>query len=550
MKLNKFSLIFGIIPIAFVLFFVFNKDININIINSISSIKSMLEHRFNLIPKTLNASTIINRCKLEDKSDLLFSNVSNNFELIKLYTNSTNENLSSLFEEENLNYSLIQVPDFKIEKNIIFSLKSGYFLNVSLIENNANKHMANLTIYNSTYKNGICSYNINFTRNIFNLIISCFSQEVNNLFCIYVSEQNPNGYINKLRLIQLSFELNNLSKKSDIFLMTFNYEINNIKAITISENEAAILVYKNKNEVDLYVLGNLLKKVKKYSKCNNYPKLIKRTTNLTEERKAFKIFDDSHKVYIEGHRGETSKFYENTISSFKQAIKSQLDSIELDIWLTRDNVPIVIHSQIEGTFAKYIKRKEKNKKLKINNVTYSYIEEINRENKGKEIPTLEEVLDLCKDKIFINIEIKDFQYELAFKIVIDLIKKKSMFNQISISSLRHQYSKIIEEYNKNNEIKIECGYIYYPDVAPNDFTNTRGCSLNVHVGVVDDVLVKRAHKNGIPVLVYFRMDDLENDSIYKELFDYGVDVICCNSPTKALKYRDKYYKNKNRKKKL
>ena len=178
-------------------------------------------------------------------------------------------------------------------------------------------------------------------------------------------------------------------------------------------------------------------------------------------------------------------------------------------------MPIVIHSQIEGTFAKYIKRKEKNKKLKINNVTYSYIEEINRENKGKEIPTLEEVLDLCKDKIFINIEIKDFQYELAFKIVIDLIKKKSMFNQISISSLRHQYSKIIEEYNKNNEIKIECGYIYYPDVAPN-----------------------------------FRMDDLENDSIYKELFDYGVDVICCNSPTKALKYRDKYYKNKNRKKKL
>ena len=546
--LKKFSLIFGIIPIAFILFFVFNGKININ--NSISSIKSMLEHKFNLIPKKLNSSTIINKCKLEDKSDLLLSKVSNNFELIKLYTNSTNNNLSFIFEDKNLNYTLIQVPDFKIEKNKIFSLKSGYFLNVSLIDNLPNKLMANLTMYNSTYKNGICTYYLNFTKNIFNLIISCFAQEINNLFCIYVSEQNPNGYINKLRLIHLSYDLNNLSKKSDIFLLTFNYEINNIQALTISESEAAIFIYKNKDEIELYILGSLLKKVKKYNKCNNYPKSQKKTMNLTEERKAFSIFEDSHKVYIEGHRGETSKFYENTISSFKQAIKSKLDSIELDVWLTKDNVPIVIHSQREGTFSKYVKRKEKNKKLKINNVTYSYIETINKENKGKEIPTLEEVLDLCKDKIFINIEIKDFQYELAFNIVINLLKKKNMFNQISISSLRHQYSKLIEEYNKKNKIKIECGYIYYPDVAPNNFINTRGCSLNVHVGVVDDILVKKAHKNGIPVLVYFRMDDDEDDSIYQELFDYGVDVICCNSPAKALNFRDKYYKNKNRKKKL
>ena len=347
-----------------------------------------------------------------------------------------------------------------------------------------------------------------------------------------------------------SFDLYNLTKKSDIFLLNYNYQINNIQAFKISESEAAVLIYKKNNETDLYILGSLLKRFKKYNKCSNYGKTIKKQMNLTEERKAFKIFEDSHKVYIEGHRGETSKYYENTMSSFKQAIKSKLDSIELDVWLTKDNVPIVIHSQLEGTFAKYIKKNEKNKKLKINNVTYSYIEEINKESKGKEIPTLEEVFNLCKDKIFINIEIKDFQYELAFNAVTDLIKKKNMFNQISISSLRHQYSKLIEEYNKNNEIKIECGYIYYPDIAPNDFTNTRGCSLNVHVGVVDDILVKKAHKNGIPVLVYFRMNDEEDDSIYQELFDYGVDVICCNSPSKALKFRDKYYKTKNRKKKL
>ena len=546
--LYKFSIIFGIIPIAFILFFVFIDNITIN--NSILSIKSIIEHRFNLKTKKLNSSTIINKCKLSGESHLLLSNVSNNYELIILYTNSTNKNLSNIFEEENLKYSLIQVPNIKIDKNKIFNLKSGYFLNVSLIENTRNKLKANLSIYNSTYKNGICAYYINFIENIYDLIISCFSQDINNLFCIYVSEQNPNFYISKLRLIQLSFDLNHLTKKSDIFLRAFNYEINNIQALPISESEAALLVYNKKNEIDLYYIGSLLKKVKKYNKCHNYPKITKKEMNLTEKRKAFKIFDRSHKVYIEGHRGETSKFYENTISSFKQAIQSNLDSIELDVWLTMDNVPIVIHSQSKGTFGKFAKRDEKKEKLKIKNVTINYIKEINKESKGKEIPTLEEVLDLCKDKIFINIEIKDFQYKLAFNIVIDLIKKKNMLNQISISSLRYQYLKLIEKFNKNNKIKVECGYIYYPNVAPNDFSNTRGCSLNVHVGVVDDILVKNAHQNGIPVQVYFKKNDEENDSIYKELFNYGVDVICSNSPIKALKFRDKYYKEKNKRKKL
>ena len=546
--LYKFSILIGIIPIAFILFFVFIDNITIN--NSISSIKSIIEHRFNLKTKILNSSTIINKCKLSGESHLLLSNVSNNYELIILYTNSTNKNLSNIFEEENLKYSLVQVPNIKIDKNKIFNLKSGYFLNISLIENSPNKLKANLSIYNSTYKNGICAYYINFIENIYDLIISCFSQDINNLFCIYVSEQNPNGYISKLRLIQLSFDLNNLTKKSDIFLRAFNYEINYIQALPISESEAALLVYNKNNEIDLYYIRSLLKKVKKYNKCHNYPKITKKEMNLTEKRKAFKIFDRSHKVYIEGHRGETSKFYENTISSFKQAIQSNLDSIELDVWLTMDNVPIVIHSQSKGTFGKFAKMDEKKEKLKIKNVTINYIKEINKESKGKEIPTLEEVLDLCKDKIFINIEIKDYQYKLAFNIVIDLIKKKNMLNQISISSLRYQYLKLIEKFNKNNKIKIECGYIYYPNVAPNDFSNTRGCSLNVHVGVVDDILVKNAHQNGIPVQVYFKKNDEENDSIYKELFNYGVDVICSNSPIKALKFRDKYYKEKNKRKKL
>ena len=41
------------------------------------------------------------------------------------------------------------------------------------------------------------------------------------------------------------------------------------------------------------------------------------------------------------------------------------------------------------------------------------------------------------------------------------------------------------------------------------------------------------------------MADKESNELYQKLFDYGIDVICCNEPLKAKEFRDNvYYKNK------
>ena len=68
----------------------------------------------------------------------------------------------------------------------------------------------------------------------------------------------------------------------------------------------------------------------------------------TIQRYSHDIFKKPHKVFIEGHRGVNREFFENSIESFKQAIKYNLDSIELDIWLTKDKIPIVIHGGFRG----------------------------------------------------------------------------------------------------------------------------------------------------------------------------------------------------------
>ena len=54
--------------------------------------------------------------------------------------------------------------------------------------------------------------------------------------------------------------------------------------------------------------------------------------------KSFDIFKPNHIPYIQGHRGVNKEFPENTLRSFQNAIDNGIDGVELDIWLSKDNI--------------------------------------------------------------------------------------------------------------------------------------------------------------------------------------------------------------------
>ena len=264
------------------------------------------------------------------------------------------------------------------------------------------------------------------------------------------------------------------------------------------------------------------------------------------QRHSFDIFKKPHKIFIEGHRGVNRECLQNTIESFKQSIKYNLDSIELDIWLTKDNIPIVMHGGLKGSlyeFIKYIGFFYFPKDLTLEEFSKLEIGE-----SGQNIPTLEQVLDLCKNTIFINIELKDPNINETFNQVIKLLEEKKMLNQIAISSFNINYYDLILKYNLKHEEKIEFGKIYDSSLFP--FFKKFDCdlkniSLNIYHKEITKEIVDSAHEKGNAVMAWFKMKDKENEDIYKRLFDCGIDVICCNEPNKAKEYRDnKYYNNK------
>ena len=268
------------------------------------------------------------------------------------------------------------------------------------------------------------------------------------------------------------------------------------------------------------------------------------------KRKSFDIFKKGHKLFIEGHRGVNRECYQNSIQSFSKAIEYELDSIELDIWLTKDKIPIILHGGDQGQLYDHIEDKI-DKKLTANDLTLEELQKLRlKGEKIQKIPKFSEILDLCKDKIFINIEIKDPNINETFKEVITLIEEKKMISQIAISSFHHEYYDLISKYNNEHDEKIEFGFLYFDTtekdklIRPINY-NYKNCSMNIYQKDITKKIVDKAHEHGMAVLVWFKMKDDESVELYKKLFDYGIDAMCCNEPKKAKEFRDNvYFQNK------
>src|SRR6056297_1860736 len=123
-------------------------------------------------------------------------------------------------------------------------------------------------------------------------------------------------------------------------------------------------------------------------------------------------------VSIIAHRGFNKEYPENTLVAFEKAIEAGADYIELDVHFSKDREIVVIH---DGNT-----RRTGDKSFEVEETALEKLKTVDM-GQGEKIPTLEEVVDLCKGKIGVQIEIKG--NGLA-KSVVDLVEKKDMVDQV------------------------------------------------------------------------------------------------------------------------
>ncbi|MBP1930575.1 glycerophosphodiester phosphodiesterase [Ammoniphilus resinae] len=161
---------------------------------------------------------------------------------------------------------------------------------------------------------------------------------------------------------------------------------------------------------------------------------------------------------IFAHRGAAHRYPENTFPAFKEALRLGASGLELDVQLTKDGYPVVIHD--------FRVNRTTNGRGLVKNYT---LKEIKALSAGSwfhprfahlKIPTLEEVLIKAKElPILLNIELKNLliKNENLESEVIRLVCKYGMEKQIYLSTFNPESISRIRHLNPN----IQTSFLYF-----------------------------------------------------------------------------------------
>jgi len=241
-----------------------------------------------------------------------------------------------------------------------------------------------------------------------------------------------------------------------------------------------------------------------------------------------------YSMRIEGHRGAGYLEPENSLKAFKRAIQLGLEGVEFDVWLTKDDIPIVLHG-IEGGIVEL----EADGKELIGNIESKNLNSYTLKN-GEKIPTLAQVLDICKDRVCLNIEIKETK-EIVVEKIMDLLQERNMFEQITFSSFVHTHREVLTKDVANRKLANPVTFGFLMRILnrklPDYERETKaGDSLNVDIRYLekhrDECLehIAKAKSRKMKISFWFPMEYTHEESFYDDLQFIGVDTIITNKP--------------------
>lgn len=158
-------------------------------------------------------------------------------------------------------------------------------------------------------------------------------------------------------------------------------------------------------------------------------------------------------VEVTAHRGGAKMAPENTLSSMKYAVKAMADVAEIDVQETKDGVIVLLHdTNLKRTTGI---------NANIWDLTYEEVSQLdagvkfNKKFLGEQIPTLEQVIQYCKGKIRLNIEVKyNGHNKNIVQKVVNIIEDNDFINDCVLTSMNY---KFLKEAKKENP-KIRTGY--------------------------------------------------------------------------------------------
>lgn len=233
-----------------------------------------------------------------------------------------------------------------------------------------------------------------------------------------------------------------------------------------------------------------------------------------------------------GHRGAAGEAPENTWPAFERARSAGAHGFEIDVLLTRDRAPVVVHDltleRIAGGHGA---------------VQSMNLRELSRldvgshfgpEHSGERIPRLEDVLDTYGRDMILDIEIKGYSpfYEGIEEVIVKLLKERKLLDHVIISSFNPIILRRVSILaprtrtgsNYISDLLLQLRRIWFaPFVKP--------FSKHPQPAQVDRAYIGRQRRRGIQTIPW----GVDEESEIRRLLALGVDGIISDYPSMMMK---------------
>jgi len=239
---------------------------------------------------------------------------------------------------------------------------------------------------------------------------------------------------------------------------------------------------------------------------------------------------ESDNFTVIAHRGASAYYPENTIASFQGAISMGADMVELDVQLTKDGAVVVFHDEKITRCT--------NGKDRVADHTLIELKALDagswfdKKYQAVKIPTLAEVLSLCRDKIAVNIEIKN---ESVTDAVAGGIEEKSlkiaeqsgMHEHIVFSSFDPRAIKHLRQIDSSVAVAVLFEKGHYDSKLPSDIIESLGAdAFNCSQNELNSKWLSNLKLNNIPLNIY----TVNDENNMKRLIKMGISGIFTNTP--------------------
>jgi glycerophosphoryl diester phosphodiesterase len=239
----------------------------------------------------------------------------------------------------------------------------------------------------------------------------------------------------------------------------------------------------------------------------------------------------ANRPLIFAHRGASRVAPENTMPAFEAAIRAGADGVELDVQYSSDGHLVVIHDLTLEKLTNGIGRVTAQPVATLRSLDAG--SHFKPEFAGTRIPLLGEVLDLLKDRLLVNVELKvpDTGSAGMGADVVAVVRAHDMADQVVISS----FNPFALRKAKLAGPEIDCALLVAHDLPgwmrwglTRRYSRANG--IHPEAVMVDVAYVAWARKRGLPLRVWTVDDEVE----MRRMLGLGVDAVITDFPDRMV----------------